>query len=497
MTLEDISNHLSPDRVRYCKIFKAASVRPPILEEVMPDAERMFASTAAKFTDTSCAALHHDELVGCARLKLAELIDKGELERQRTRSNFFKFLKASVQNMMRSLVQRHRFTEKRTGRKPPPRDEQLALMRAGISESPDEAASAHREWVKNVEVSIDDEDNGVQVADHSCDGESMDHVMEDFEIEMSVLERLVFRQLAEPNDLARLHAQVDSYIGKKNDAPINVRIQTRHLALGLGLDPEVFEKAVLGVKEKINARRSMTPTQEAEQQRINAAIAQLKVVFGLQIPSNAGIMLVRRMFTLAARDHYRKVDAGVEELLKIVGAAVPKMQPGNTLLRCYGVLYNKHDRLCASCGLKEACFVEASNTGLGMITISPRLLGARQVRIPVAVPRMGSDDPVKPISADDEELLAFLGETLERTVKKGVVCYTFREADTFGKKLLFSCKTDSGRLDLRFINPSDKLKAKLEENASGNAKGWSLPKGVAVTAAIKLMEQHIEESHDG
>lgn len=500
-TLRDIFQKQAPDHRRYCLIFKQANVRPPVLQEMMPDIERLFGSIASRFSDKSCHALQHEELIGAARLKLAELITRGELERQKTRANFFAFLKAAIQNMARSLVQRHRFTEKRTGQKPPPRHQQKALMAAMSAKSAqggDEDEDDHGSFsdrVKQTEISLDDENIGLQVADTVGFNESISTILEDYEETLSEVERLVFRQLAEPNEIARIHAFIDSYHGKDPKQGVMIRIRPKHLAAGLGMDTGLFEEAVLSVRNKIGALRNMPEQAEIERTRINAALAQLKLVFGLQIPPNTGDMVIKRLLTLAARDQYSKVNAEVAELLRIVGAAVPKLNTGN-LLRCYGVLFSPTDRLCSSCGLRETCSVEAANTGLGTVTLSPRLLGARQVRIPVALPTFSTNAPTS-VSTDDEEILSYLDENLERVNRRGTVCYTFRETDEFGKRLLFSLPPAKGALVIRVCNPSDDLKTKLEENVAGrNNKVWLIPSGLKVPAVLALIDQHMKEAYD-
>ena len=155
----------------------------------MPDIDRVIASTAQRYCDSTSPHLQFDELVGEGRLKLSELITNGELDRQKSRFDFFRFFAASVNNQARSRVQKYRFTEKRTGVKPPPRD----VRWKGFGTAPKDAGEEHEpvEYHKNVELSLDDAELNLQVPDatHSCSREERD-VMEDYEAQLSEVEKI-------------------------------------------------------------------------------------------------------------------------------------------------------------------------------------------------------------------------------------------------------------------------------------------------------------------
>jgi hypothetical protein len=472
---------MRPDRRRLCLIFREPTLRPPVLDEMMPDIERLLASVAQRYSDRTTPHLHFDEIVAEGRLKLAELIDRGHLDQQPTRTAFFKFLKASVNNQARSRVQKYRYTEKRTGVKPPPRDQRNVCS----SPEPDEDGAAP-EYHKNVELSLDDPDLNIQVPDEGClHGGGMDEVLEDYESRLSEVEKLIFRQLAEPNELARCFATVDSYFNRK-PGRVTVKIKNHHLAQGIGLSPELFEEAVLSIRAKIKAYRSMNETEQQEQSRYNATVAQLKEVFGLQIPAVADEMLVRRLLTLAARDQYSKVNAQVAEMLEFVGARAPRIH--GDMLSCYGVLYQKNHRICNSCGLRFSCATEAANVGLSKIVISPKLLGARQMRIPAILPAH-NPTAMAAASSDDVQLITYLDEHFKKSTKKGKTYYGHLESKS--QKHLFCLGDKLVPLTLRFCTPSDELKKKLV----CGSKVWSAPPDSTYEQLVALIEQHAKDTY--
>lgn len=326
-------------------VYSHPSVRPPVLEEMQADIDRLILSLSHQYSDQTCMALHVDELVSEGNFKLAQLIHKGELSRQVNRTNFFRFFKTAVANHFRSLVQRHRFTYKRTGQKPPPRQRQNELVRA-------EHAEVDLGYRKQVEVSLDDEESGIQAADqHEAQSEEAE-MREDFESVLTPVERLVFRQMVEPDEIARCLAVLDAQI-KRKPGSIRIDIKHEHMAEALGVTEQFFDETVLRIREKISKRMAMTQKDHADAARRNMLIQQLSSVFGVQVPPNLDEIVVKRLFTIAARDQYAKVNTQVRDLLTELGASVP--QPHGDGLACYGVLYKRNDRRCMVCDLRQAC----------------------------------------------------------------------------------------------------------------------------------------------
>lgn len=486
-------------RPKFDKIYDMwpVSERPAVLDEMMPDINRLIHSVATRFSDQTCAHLHVDEMMGECRLKLAEVIDRGELERQPTRGNFFKFFKTALQNQARSRVQKYRFTEKRTGIKPPPREQRVYTVDHEDDEVHHDTVALTPEHHKNVELSLDDEETNLQVSTaqglSGGDDTEYQETMQEYKSLLTPQESLIFQQMASPNEQAYWHAFEDGCYLKSWDK-VQVKIKNIHLALGLGIKPEHFEEYVLTIRQKILAYRTMTDAERLQETRRNAALAQLKQVFGLQIPPGTDDMLVRRLLTIAARDQFSKLkeNTQLQEMLELVGAKVPRMQADGNL-SCYGVLYQKNHRHCNHCGLRESCAVEAANVGLGKIALSPRLLGARQTRVPVVLP-VESDEPLPDLgSPDSAELISYLDETFVRTSRRNESYFSLRGEDTEKRTFLFCIEDGGTEFRLRFCNPSKNLRARLEVNG----RSWYTPATASVADVISLIDQHAKESMEG
>ena len=205
---------LRPLRQRYFLIFKEPTLRPPVLDEMMPDLQRVIATVAQRYSDASSPHLQFDELMGEGNVKLAELITKGILNSAKcpTRTHFFKFFKTAVNNHARSRVQRYRFTEKRTGQKPPPREQRFIP-----AAKPEDDAGAEV-YHKNVDLSLDDPELGLQVPDqhHEQGGDDADiewgfsAISAEYAYFLSPLEKLVFHEMIAPGAHARCYAELDA-----------------------------------------------------------------------------------------------------------------------------------------------------------------------------------------------------------------------------------------------------------------------------------------------
>lgn len=479
--LPGVPLHVLKPRFSAIYDFWPAAERPPVLNDMMPDIERLIHSVALRFTDKTCAHLHYDEMVGECRFKLAEIIDRGELQRQPTRGNFFKFFKTALQNQARSRVQKYRFTEKRTGFKPPPRDQRTYTVGPDDDDCHHEGTVVVPEHHKNVEISLDDEDANVQVTSSAAlDDVEFQQVVQEYEVILTEVERMVFRQMAMPNQMSYLYAFQDACHGKTS-AKIQVKIKNVHLALGLGITVELFEEAVLSIRQRVHAYRTMNDAERIQQSRYNATLATLKELFGLQIPPGTDDILVRRLFTIAARDQYSKVDGNpqAQEMLEMIGAKVPRLHADGQLA-CYGVLYQKNHRHCNHCGLRQSCSVEAANVGLGKIALSPRLLGARQTRVPVVLP-VDSDSAG---SQDEADVVGYLDESFMAAPRRDGIYYTLKDC---AKPVFLLCLENPFRL--RFCNPSTSLRERLH----GPKRNYP-PPTATVQDIIALVDQHAKES---
>lgn len=481
---------LRPPRRLYFLLFDDPKLRPPVLNEMMLDLQRVIASASQTYCDSTTPHLQFDELMGEGNLKLAELITKGKLEALPTRAEFFKYFKGTVNNHARSRVQKYRFTEKRTGQKPPPRHQRFPV--AG-----QEAAPEAPEYHKNVDLSLDDAEAAIQVPDQHQESVTDDQDInwgfsshaEEYAFYLTPVEKLVYHEMIAPSAHARCYSEQDA-MRKANRGKLHIKIKFAHMAEAIGLAPELFEEAVLSIQNKIQEYRMLTSEQQQKMARENAIIAQLKEVFGLQIPADIDGMVVRRMLTMAARDQFDKVNTQVSEMLTEVGAKVPRNLGGNKLA-CYGVLYQKNCRQCNTCDLRHSCAVEAANMGLTKMVFSPKLLGARQQRVPAFLPRIADEISTQISAADEAEIISHLDETFQRAERAGQTYY-FHHVGSERKRRYLFCVERTSPLLLRFCNPSDLLKKKLV----GKQKTWCTRDGSTLVEIIEMIEQHGKETID-
>lgn len=480
---------LRPSRQRYFLLFHDPKLRPPVLDEMMPDLQRVIAKVAERYCDMTTPHLHFDELVGEGQLKLAELITKGQLNRQVCRYDFFRFFKAAVNNHAKSRVQKYRFTEKRTGQKPPPREQRF------VPEARPEDETEAETYRKNVDLSLDDPELGLQVPDQPqpVEAEDLDinwgfsSVSSEYADLLTPREKLVFHEMIAPGSHARCYAELDAM--RRLHGKLSVKIKFSHMAEAVDLSYELFEETVLSIRNKIKAYRMLTEADREKTFRDNAIIAQLKEVFGLQIPPDVDGMVIRRMLTMAARHQFDKLNDQINEMLTEVGAKVPRSIGGDKL-SCYGVLYQKNCRQCNTCDLRHSCAVEAANQGLTKIVLDPKLLGSRQIRIPAFLPRVSNQ--VAGISKDDEiEIISHLDETFQRAERNGQTFY-YHYVGTDKKRRYMFCIERTTPLKLRYCNPSDSLKKQLV----GNRKTWYPREGASLSEMIALIEQHGKETFE-
>lgn len=471
MVTTDVWEDATPPAEQLGLVFKNPRWRPPVLEEMKPDLDRLIASIAQNYVDGTCQALHFEELVSEGNSKLAIIISKGFLIKAPSRAKFFGLFKMSYTNHVRSLVQKHRFTQKRTGVKPPPRD----------------AIFTGQEHVKNVEVSLNDPDAGLQVADTvaaSPDTDEADLVNE-YRALLTPIEALVFDQMTNPNNLAMIDAQMESWLGQRRGRAVKVR--HKNMAFGIGIDVESFDHAVLSIQQKIIGHRSMDDDAQLEESRRNAAVVTLCHVFGLQIPPNTDESLIKRMFTVAARYDYDKVDKQVGDLLRMVGAKVPEMRTDGTM-GCHGVLFKKNHPICNACDLRKSCEVEAAAFGLDKIVPSPKLLGVNQVRVPyISDHATATKSTVPAISKRDSEILTHLQATYKKAVFRGE---TFFQHTVNGEPKYLFCVASQTPLTLRFCSPGKKMQAKLRMEQQRGRTAWMVPVDLPADQVLELVKEH-------
>ena len=489
----DMMECLRPKRHQLFLIFADAKLRPPVLEEMMPDLQRVIATVSQHYCDNSSPQLQFEELMGEGNAKLAELITKGLLTSSKcaTREAFFKFFKASVNNHARSRIQKYVYTEKRTGQKPPPRAQRFL---PGVDCTEEQPAL---EYHKHVDLSLDDPELGLQVSDQGHHGQAEDRPVdwgfcftsEEYAYLLTPQERLVYHEMILPSAHARCYAELDAW-RKSNHNKLNIKIKFVHMADALGFSYELFDECVLSIRNKIKLYRMANNEQQETTTRRNAVVAQLKQVFGLQIPSDIDDMVVRRMLTMAARDQFDKLNPQINEMLTMIGAKVPR-SVGDGKVACYSVLYQKNCRQCNMCDLRHSCAVEAANLGLTKMVQSPRLLGSKQPRIPAFLPRTVTDASQPISSADEAEIISHLTETFQKATRGGQTCYHHHVGDDKKRRFIFYIDRESP-LRLRFCNPSDDLRKRLV----GKQKTWFPREDATLSEIIALIEQHSRETFE-
>lgn len=460
-------------------VFAKPELRPPVYEEMVGDMGNIINKVVAPYVSASCMELHFEELVSECWAKTTKMNSDGLLDRCRTRSEYFAQYKTAIANHVCSLVQKHIFTEKRTGVKAPPKDQ-----RKGLTEYPG----------RQVEVRIDDPDANVQISEIECgdDSSAFRELLEEVAVRLNYLEKGVLNQLISPNEEALFYAHQEAELGREVGDPLRVRIRQEHLARGIGISIEQFHQIHDSIKQKCLFMKS----QQDEDSKHAAAMATLLQFFGIQIPRSIDDITRKRALMVAARHQYDRVkdNNGIKSALSICDIPVPEMR--NDRFTCFGVMFQKHHRTCENCGVKDACELKAANYGLGEITMSHKLLGARNVRVPVIRPARMTALALS--NERDEEILAFLDENFRRVQNgEGPVHYRHNERTAApgvgNEQMIFTLECPSP-LRLRFINPSEELKLSLkpESTQKGGRRSWMLPESLNCDEAINLIRTHAQ-----
>jgi hypothetical protein len=441
------------------------------LEDMQSDIDRLIASIAFQYTDDSCVFLHRDELEAECRAKFAAVYERAIEKSNRSRAKFFGYLKAALKNHVRSRVQKYRFTQKRTGVKPPDRKDRFNPAVA-VPQKP-------------TELSLDDPDTHLSLGDEPhCQSDAEAHELTRHVLEHCTgLQRAVFEEMTTPSLLAFNLGWLDSHRGKPSHK-VQVKISRENMAEAVGISMEQFEKTVLEIKH-ITMR---VVHMKAEEIKYDGAVTTLATIFGLQVAKASSPLVVRRMLTLAAHDQADKVTAEVADLLETIGAKVPKYV--NKDLSCFGILYQAADNACMSCGIKESCAVQAANVGLGEITISPKLLGAKVARTPYVVASPPKDAAPVVANVRDMEIIDYLYGTFHRHTYQGELYLQPTTASDKQKFLVCIGRTQIP-LRVRLCNPSPILKKALVQEG----KNFYIPDQMGSVDAIDLIQEHAKNAY--
>lgn len=469
----------------------------PTDADITGDIDRLVRSIIASSTDHSNVNLQFDEMYGELMLKLAQILSRHDLYFA-NRGKFFGFLKLALTRHKKTLIQRHVFTEKRTGIK--------RKSRAKEHEEPNVYDPVPRNIYdddprKMVKIELDDDEHGVSnyfgVESGREQVDSIESISQLIDTYLTWIEAGVLRQEMEPNDSAYCYALAEHDETGKNG---KFKIRDLHKAQGIGMELHAYKKVLNRCRIKLEPfikGKSMSDT-EIHPDRL--AELQLCEIFNIQVPSHVDPLVKKRCFTIAARDNYDKVTAEVAELLERVGANIPKKH--GDVLGCFGVLVERGHRACTLCSLEEPCAVEATKVGLARpdFQIDKRLLGTKATKTPMILPRIdppeAGEKPVKVaalmVLSDcdrDEEIMAFLNESMQPTLHEGEIFYKLPDKN---QKRLFCVGQPERLMQLRFCNPSDKLKSELVPTGKGPA--WIVPSDMSLGDAKTLMNEHIANS---
>lgn len=418
--------------------------------------------------------------------KIAEIVTSGKWKsfENKPRGEFFAWLKTAFNNHIKSIVVRHRLTAKR-GYDPYNKK-------------------------KNVDVSIDDPEFSIQVSDRNVFGD--DELVQSGEVQswlvdieplLTPIEVLVLRQIVCPNRLSYLYARVTPGNSKRS-----IVISKINLAAGIGLDVDTYNSIEKSVRKKVD-KYYMDP--QEDDILFNSSVRALEKAFDLQIPPNIERVVIQRLITLAARDQYEIVDDNIRVHMRNIGARVPELQGNSNLLKCFGILYKADHRACISCSMHDQCRAQAQNIGLGSVTISPKLLGAKGQRIStVCITDSNAkvdviedtvdvqivenqDGPEIDNDQRNEEIVTYLASKMKRVMNKSETLFRFNDKLSHGKvRYIFIIKdrASGGPFMLRFCKPTEAMKDKLTKNNAG----YYLPATATADEACRLIEQHINES---
>jgi hypothetical protein len=487
--------------------------RPAVFTEIAPDFEVLIQVVIRPYIDPGCVSLSEEELAAECRFKLANILNARKDQSIPNRVEFFKYLKTALNNHVKGQVQRHRFTLKRTGIKPPAKGDFLA---------------EHR---KPTEISLDDPDSFLQVPEALVEDGIHGELAEDIKSQLTSLERLVFEQLLEPNQHATLEALMDVWSGKNASTKVTVH----HLAAGLGMPVDQF----LTIRKQLQAKLKRIMPQN-EDYAWNASVAFLAQTFNVEVPRSIEPVIVRRLFCLASRVYAHRLSPEIKHHLGVIKAVVP--QETSVGLDCFGIMFEDHDTKCRGCGVKSACAVQTRSVGLDKITPHPSVLG-KSVKTPHVLPEaqeepaqeespVATSAPVTLPSVPEEtpenveqpqrvqlavqqvspavastilsaevglSLESFLSSHFKRTEKEtegdpGGKTISFTFSNTNISPILWLTATVGGQYRLRFTKPSKAIEAHLVIAKSG---GRYVPNTLPMEEIIALITAFsTEKSHE-
>lgn len=488
ITTTDLLKALRPD------FATLAIPQKPDFDSTFADVERLIHTLCHQYTDQTCVQLHTDELIGNLWEKYSRLLAHKDIFRFTNRVEFFRYVKTALHNHIRGLVQRYRFTQKRTGISS---DQRRRNEELGSHES-----------MKPIEISLDDDEAHLQVGQESfiCD-EAFEHeLISHIEAHLNPIERFVFQQLRLQSLEAAVQMELESARGRKTGGNARKFDIDATMAKGVGLPQEVWDQVVQQVKRKVLPLMKDEAPSSVEVQ-YNKALTELEALFGVQVPRSLDKIDVRRLFTVAAREQFNKVghDDQVQQNLKTVGALVPETH--GLTMACYAVLYNAGEKVCQACQINAQCRNAANHFGfvdIPYITTAslPRSGQDRYDRytrtahlLPIAPKEniIFDETPSSPLvhSERDTEILLWLKDhcSFSDDCRAGHRPQRLYRPKSGPGPVIFSQFLQSTTFELRVCAPSDALKSRLVRIKNG----YYLSADLDATTAIQILDAHISE----
>lgn len=533
----------------------------------MGDAYRLISSRARYWSDASCVELTVEEMEGEGRFKLYKVIEKRRIFASiPDRKQMFKFIATVINNHFRGLVGKNRFTAKRTGQKVPKqgspeaalRDSSLQKPEISLDANPDIRGMLEFRAVPNQQAhsaEVDDDmletltafeytvymemvnpseaTMALAVLDGARGKVNRDIVITPAHISKSLgiptqayhdavetirIKFLDYRSGTKgvtpsvkqaPPELRETLTPVEFLVYQQLVAPNpatlaickarHVTPGVEHLAEGVGMPSELFVQVMVSVRQKI----SSMSTKESQAPN-STSIRALEKVFSVHVPRTLESVIVRRLFTIAARAQYDKVNEQVGILLRSVGAEVPMLNTSGNLA-CFGILYARNHRVCSACAARIACAVKAANYGLENVTLSPKLFAPRaSVRtaeageLPAEELHSEKRVPTPPMSEREDELRSYLQQNFRaiEVFREQYYTHKARPADTKARNIVWvgSRPFPTGgdfnpAFMVRFCNPSARVASQLIKVANSFYVKESMPVG----EVIKLIDLHANE----
>ncbi len=455
-----------PTCSRLYSLFRDPKEQPPILELMWNDITKISRGFASKYEDKSCPQLGYEDIIGECNKKIAELVTKDKLTCYKHREEAFKVIRSVLGNHIKGIVSRNKFTIKR-----------------GYVKSSDDDYHA-----KNVNISIDDEESAIQIEEHYKDAKYYDveEYLKNYKSYFNLVELAVLRDFGNPSEETMFYVILDAYTHKITGKSkcLNIKkISPDNRAKGLGLSLEEYNKIVERIKSKIMwLKNNEVSSDEIEW---NAAIQRLEEKLGVNIPSSAPKLMVRRLLTLAARDRYIDIinDKKILADLNIVGAKIPEVKAGR--LACFGVLFHKNNRSCCACDIRSNCETESKNYGLDDITLSPQLLAEKELRTPVVYVK--SSCVIN--NSEDENFYTFMCENFHAVEKDGCIFFGHKEVSKEKYGFLFKLENKEDGFKLEFIEPCEEAKRSLINKNNT----WFADSSINYDAIIGLVNNHASE----